>query len=747
MKDWRKILLILISSLFPFFWTGYSALSAGQLSEEKFERGLSFFKKGEYAQALEIFQQLEAESGESRLRPDAVFMQGQALQALHSWPEAAQAFSRAAESRGPLSDYALFFQGEALQKMEEGEKGIEAFQRLVTAYPQSLLVKQGRLRMAELYSQMGNYLKTLEISERFLKEDAWKDSFPQALLWLGQAREGLEQWPEALKTYQELWLKYPLHPNASQAKSRWESLVQERGIPAEKIPPEALLQRALLFYKANSFEAALGEMNQIEGLPPLSYPVHYHGEFWVDELYFHRGMCYFRLKQYSQAVEAFDLVVRNSRNEGAAEKSLFWMLQTFVRSGRYDEALSAQSLLQASYPQSLFMAQALYLQAAVNEEMGETVKAVSIYREMMDKYPESPLRFEALWNTGWILYLRKDYPAAIQAWDRLKNMEPNFRWLEKVLYWKGRALGKMGQIQEAEESYSELLRKFPTSYYSQLFLARGEPLVSSKGPFAILKDRPLIPFLAEKANLSGAQISHLEKGRVLARLSLLSPAVEEFEAAEAEGDNLDEVWMEISRLYREAEEYYRSNLLVRRKFALKPLTSRPTEREKVLYLLAYPPGNPSLINRYASSRNLDPALLCAVILEESRFHSQALSPAGARGLMQIMPLTGKKVAKELQLQQFSTDQLFQPNVNVRLGSWYFAKLLKEFGGKVHVALAAYNAGPHMARKWLADGRSAAEDEFVENIPYSETRNYVIRVITSAQVYRTLYWPPEKPAQP
>ena len=165
------------------------------------------------------------------------------------------------------------------------------------------------------------------------------------------------------------------------------------------------------------------------------------------------------------------------------------------------------------------------------------------------------------------------------------------------------------------------------------------------------------------------------------------------------------------------------------------------------YLLAYPVGDASLINRYAQERNLDPALLCALILEESRFHAGAVSAAGARGLMQLVPVTAQKVARELKIQRISGDQLFDPGMNVRLGSWYLAKMLEEFGGKTHLALAAYNAGPHMVRKWLAGCRSKPEDEFVESIPYSETRNYVIRVITSARIYRALYRPPGKPAQP
>ncbi len=160
MKDQRPTLLILLSLLFIFFWTGLPALSADPSSEERFEQGLSFYKKGEYAQALKIFQQSEEELGEPRLRPEAIFMQGQALRALHNWPEAARAFSRAAETHPLLSDYALFFQGEALQKMGEGEKGLEIFQNLVSRYPQSLLVPQANLRMVELYLQLGNYLKT-----------------------------------------------------------------------------------------------------------------------------------------------------------------------------------------------------------------------------------------------------------------------------------------------------------------------------------------------------------------------------------------------------------------------------------------------------------------------------------------------------------------------------------------------------------------------------------------------------------
>ena len=743
-----------ISSLgIPFFVLLIALLFSGTglptapSPREQFEQGIWLYKKGEYAQALKIFQSLEETAKEASLTADLALMQGQAFRGMQNWPEAAQVFSRAAESHPLLGDYALFSQAEALQKMGEGEKSLTAFLRLVDLYPQSLLAFPARLRAAEIHFQSGNFQKAADICEQILKGNRRKDTPAQAWFLLGQSREGLNQYPEAIRAYQETWLKYPLHGAAKKARARWDSLVQEKKAALKKIPPEALFNRALQFYQAHQYETALKEMNRIEGFPAQAYPSFYAGEPWVDDLYYHRGMSHFRLKQFSKAVENLDLVVRSSKNEGMAEKSLFSLFQTLVRSGRREEALRVHDLLQASYPRSSFLPQALYLKASLYEDRGEPDKAVSFYLGVADQFPQSSFRFPALWNAGWLRYQKKDWTAALEAWERLKKADPPFRWMEKALYWRGKALEKTGRMEEAKGHYQELQREYPASYYSQLVSSRGLGPRASHGPFPVFQDRPPFSGWEIKTNSPGAKSVHLEKGRLLARLALTSWAIDELEAAEDEGGGLEEMWIEVSRLYRESEEYYRSNLLVRRKFALKPLSSRSSEKERTLYLLAYPPGNSSLVNRHAQAFNLDPALLSAVILEESRFQVQAVSPAGARGLMQVMPQTGRQIARELKVRPFSEDQLYDPAVNIRLGSWYFARMLEEFEGKVHLALAAYNAGPGAVRKWLAAAPSSAEDEFVENIPYTETRNYVIRVIGSAQVYRLLYWPqPDRPAQ-
>jgi len=734
--------------IFPLLLLIYSSIWASPLTpEEEFAEGLALYKKTDFTQALKAFQKFEKEHSIHPLRPEALFMQGQALRALARWPEAGQAFSRAAGSHSILSDYALYYQGEAFHLAGERQKSLEIFQRLASLHPQSLRVPQAELKVAELYLQSAEYSQAAEVCENLLRKGPRKDFPAQALLLLGQARERLGQWPEAVKTYQELWLRYPLHPLSKEAKAAGDSLAKEKKLPGGKVPPEALFARALQFYRAHLHEGGLREMEGIEGFPPNAYPGRYAGERWIDDLYLYRGISLFRLKRYPKAAEVFNLVVRHSQHEEMAERSLFWRARTLFRMDREKESLKALSVYRKKYPRGSSLDQALYLEARICQERKEISRAVSIYREIAERFPHSALRFPAIWQSGWLLFREKDIPGALRAWDHLQALNPNSPWMEKVLYWKGRASEGMGRAREAEENYHKLLKNYPASYYGVLAATPGGALMSGKGRSIPLHDRPRLPFLGLKPQAAAPRSLHLEKGRFLTRLGFLSLAMEELEAAEEEGRAAEETLMEISHLYREVGEYYRSAALVRKNFNIRPLAGRPSEDRISLYLLAYPFGNESWINHYAKDRNLDPALLCAVILEESQFNPQAISPAGARGLMQVLPSTAQQLVQQMKVHPYSDKLLFDPGMNLRLGSFYLTRLLEEFGGREILALAAYNAGPQLVREWMANTPSARDDEFLENIPYAETRNYVIRVVGSARVYRLLYGGSKDPGNP
>jgi soluble lytic murein transglycosylase len=748
MKKSPKVLL----ASFSFFlilglillWNAVPSFAADFNPEQEWKNVLALYKKKEYLEALPILQRLEKNHLTHSGQADALFMQGQVLRALHRWPEAAQAFARATEAHAQLADYALYYQGEAWHMVQEGRKSLEVFQRLVDHYPASLMVPPAELKMAEIYLQLAEYLRCKEICENLMKKKLRPEYSAEALFLLGRTREGLGQWTQAVETYQDVWLKYPQLPLAKNAKSRWESIGKEKGVLIKKIPSSELLRRALSFYGARLYETAWRKMEKIKECPLHSYPASYAGESWVDELYFHRGMCLFFLKKYSEAVEAFQIVVLHSRNEGMAEQSLFWTIRSLYRMGRKEAALHHFSLFQSTYPKSSFIDRGLYLQAQIFDEAGKIPQAITLYQELGKRFPRSSLRFQATWQAGWLLFKNQDLQGAVQAWDSLLTwvtLPSHSRWSEKVLYWKAKVLLNMGRTQEAEENFQQLLKNYPTSFYSQLAGQRDGSFSTTKGFSSPLQDPPLTFSPEEKSQPQKDQSSHLAKGRILARWGLMSQAVRELEVAEEEGKNAGEIPKEISHLYREVGEYHRSALLVRRNFSLQPLTARPLEKDRELYLLAYPIGDLSWVNPHARSQNLDPALLSAVILEESRYNPQGLSVAGARGLMQMIPRTGRQIAKRLNLHPFSEELLFEPDINLRLGSWYLSHLLQEFGGREAFALAAYNAGPNAVRDWINKKDKITEDEFVETIPYEETKNYVIRVLSSARVYRMLYGSP------
>jgi soluble lytic murein transglycosylase len=162
-------------------------------------------------------------------------------------------------------------------------------------------------------------------------------------------------------------------------------------------------------------------------------------------------------------------------------------------------------------------------------------------------------------------------------------------------------------------------------------------------------------------------------------------------------------------------------------------TRLPDELLRVIFPLEYW----SNIRRNATARDLDPYLIAALIAQESTFDPEARSSANAWGLMQLVPATGRRLARSVGIRRFRTAMLTQPDVNIRLGTLYFARLVDQFGG-VHLALASYNAGESRVVRWVAERPGLERDEFIDDIPFPETQNYVKRVLGTAEDYRSLY---------
>ena len=708
----------------------------GISAEEEFRKGLALYREKKFSQAAALFEKLEKDSP-GTIRGEALFMRGQAARAQEKWPEAELLFAGAAKAFPDLGDYALFFRGEALRKAGEKEKAIEVFRDLIQKHPQSLLIQRSQLQIAEILIERGETAGAAALCEQAVRMSGSRGTAVQGRLLLAQAKENAEEWAEAARLYQEVWLRHPLNPKAKIARTRYETLQKEKRAPAAKVSPEDSFRRTQILYQARLYDAALSEMESLEDLPRDSYPARYAGETWIDEFYFQKGMIFFWRKKFSQADEAFQLVLRNCRQKETAEKAFYWRCRVLERLGRGGEVLKLADSFPPAYPGGAYGDRILFLKAQILEEGGSLAEAAAAYGEVAEKFPKGALALQSLWKAGWLLLQNRDPEAAVNAWQTMPTHKPASPWSEKALYWSGKALAASGKTDLAEEAFRRLRREFPAAYHTQLAIGGGGLAFTGKG-FSPIQDVSPLPAPNPEPAPGENQNLRLKKGRLLSRLNLFAEAIEELEGTEGNGGAGEGTRLEVSRLLREMGEYHRSNLLVRRNFALRPLPENLSAKDRSLYLLAYPLGNPLWINKQAESLNLDPALLSAVILEESRFDPQALSVSGARGLMQIMPATGKDIAKSLKVHPYGEQKLYEPELNIRFGSWYLARLLEDFGGKAYLAVAAYNAGPRAVRDWLARFPGLPEDEFVERIPYAETRNYVVKVLTSQQVYKILY---------
>jgi soluble lytic murein transglycosylase len=213
-------------------------------------------------------------------------------------------------------------------------------------------------------------------------------------------------------------------------------------------------------------------------------------------------------------------------------------------------------------------------------------------------------------------------------------------------------------------------------------------------------------------------------------------AVRELQAAGG-GSGANWATLQISRIYQDAGLHHRALQFLKRSvnnYYSLDITALPRPYWEALFPKPYWAD----LRRSAADNGLDPYMVASLIRQESEFNPGAVSHANAWGLMQLLPATGKTEAKQVGIRHFSTGLLLEPTTNIRLGTRFLRKMVDEYNGQVEYALAAYNAGTNRVDDWRAVGRYNDITEFVESIPFTETREYVQAIVRNAQVYKRLY---------
>jgi soluble lytic murein transglycosylase len=335
-------------------------------------------------------------------------------------------------------------------------------------------------------------------------------------------------------------------------------------------------------------------------------------------------------------------------------------------------------------------------------------EAVRIYDDILNGYPSE--QEEAMWGKGWTYYISADYKKSSAVFSELYAKYGN----PKYLYWQAKSTEAAGS--DAESLYNSLLSK-ENNFYSVLSYARAKEQTIRPVPDMPLPD--IQPDMKPKFDRIDLLLSLSMKDEAIAELGAMLKKVKDASAM-----------FNIISKFHEIGEFERSVGLVTK-------TVYSEKNHRFWYPLAYWEE----VEKVAGKYRLDPLIVLSVIREESRFEAAALSVAGARGLMQIMPRTASRIDKIIGIGIKTESDLDVPANNIRIGAYYLKSLFDEFKSLAAV-LAVYNAGEAAIKKWRQQRSYRSADEFIEDIPYAETRNYVKRIMTSYFQYKR-YFPDMK----
>jgi soluble lytic murein transglycosylase len=379
--------------------------------------------------------------------------------------------------------------------------------------------------------------------------------------------------------------------------------------------------------------------------------------------------------------------------------------------GREQEALQSYLKFAGDFPHLELADDALFLAALSKKDQGDPGGSILILDRLVAQYPSSSYKSRAIWEKAWVSYLAKDFQKSA---DSLKQLLAIPAYREKSLYWLGKAEQAAGDEELANATFALLTEEFPFGFYA----------LHNRKESGLKND--LIPALDSDFIVSLPIPSGYERVKALISLGMHEEARLELAALKSKGAGNTRM-IELARLYWEISDY-RSALAC----FPKGVRSNPAT-----WGFSYPLVYREAISSYAAQYGIPESLAYSIIRAESNFSPTVRSPVGAVGLMQLMPTTAKSLVHE-KSGEMNSSHLTSPDLNIRLGLKHLKNLLIRYNGNLVPAVAAYNSGATPVDRWLKHPTAAQNDEFIENIPYPETREYVKKVLSNIEIYNAMY---------
>jgi soluble lytic murein transglycosylase len=632
------------------------------------------------------------------------------------YAEAESNLLQARQAGDLLADYADFLGAQANHDAGNDAAAEALLHGFATRYPDSIFNVQAPEMEANVLLAMDNATGAAQVLAEAAGQPA--STRPGFLLAQGQVLFIQGQKEEAELIFKRLLLAHPLTADASIARARLTAM----GVESTLTPAE-LRSLGDAYYKGGRYQEAAEQYHALARDAALDAQT--RNGFAVAE-----AACDLKLKRLSPAqVQG----LADTPDENGAQR-LYLLMELARNRDDSEDQQRIVTLMESNFPHSPWLAEALFSSGNMYMLRRDYPAAVEYYGYLATHFPDNANAAAAHWRAGWLSYRQGLFDDAARMFDEQIRLYPGARETVSAIYWRGRLYEMQDhKPANAAANYRTLVRAYPHFFYAQMAGERLAALGSAQPVAEPQLDRIQAPPVPELEDNFPTDSPHLAKAHLLANAGLNDYIAEEI-AADPDSSS----WSALAeaQIYASYGETFRAMRALKRALpyaATANIKSIPLAYWRILF----PEPWWDTIKTESARNHLDPYFVASLIRQESEFNPSAVSTANACGLMQLLPSVGKALAREEGISHFEAFQLFDPVTNIRLGTRYLREMLDKVGGVPEYAMAAYNAGDQRVVDWQAAGPYSGIDEFVESIPFTQTREYVEAILRNEEMYKSI----------
>jgi soluble lytic murein transglycosylase len=719
-------LVVVIGLTVSPFLSASCSTHQGSQGEQKAIESLRAMTRGGVLPAEDAVERIEAANPDTKAAGLARIIRARIRMKAGDYAGAASLLdAKVITSRTSIADYALLLRGRAFEQAGRKTEARAAYEQLAREYPASLRAREASLRNAQMVMQDGQ-----AAAVPALLKDLNEKNDPAALLLSAKAYEQTNDQTRALGAYRRIYFFSPTSPESAEAASAINRL---GSAPSPASAEEALARADRLFEAKRNADAATAYADAFSRFPATA----------SAQAQLRRGIAAANAKRTTDAVSALTSVPVGAGEQRA--EALYYLAQAYATSRQWDAARGALDELRRSFPQSPFTPRAMTNVGVIARDAKST-EALNFFRQAVAAYPERAEVAQAQFEIAWDAHEAKNYQESSRLLTEHLAIyaDKNTDNRGRAGYWAARDSERAGKLAEARAIYEAMQARYDANWYGYLSKQRVETMNRNNAPRGNFAPDSIVGravsnlqtvTVADETAGQG-EMEHIARADELSVVGTDDLALEELDVAQRSAPASPRVNLAVARIYRAREDNLRAFVELRKSYP-DYSQMKPEELTREEWDIFYPLSFWDIIVAEARAKRLDPHQVAGLIRQESVFNPRARSNAKAYGLMQLLVPTGAAMARKSGVNETVTEQsLYEPRLNIQLGTQYMRDQFDKFGRIEYVAIA-YNAGPGRVPQWRAS-LPIEMDEFAEAIPFKETRGYVQGVVRNTLQYERLY---------